>query len=146
MNRIKELLKLLESSDNFTSEDNLKAVMYVLSGNKSIPIQHDPHENDSLFKFICEQNGNKLYYLSLEEPYGDLEAFVVEGKDGKCSYYDSTNNTVVLNGKVKFDKTPSYISEAIEEAIDEYAIDGSSPNRPPKKDAIFYYLSALSMD
>lgn len=140
---LKELKMIKESDAKITSESNLKAVLSLAHGSSLIKCNS---ETRNQWDFIVKENGRELYYCSLNEPDGDLEAFVVADKNGSICYYDSTNSVIVIDNRISRDKAYSSQKDAIEEAIDEYRIDGASSNRPPEQGAIFGYLTALGSD
>jgi len=75
---------------------NLEAVDLVLRADGDIPIDHVTRNQCD---HMGEQNGSQMFYIALNEPYGTVEAYVVVDRKGNFSYYDFTDEDVVINGE-----------------------------------------------
>lgn len=142
MNLIKELLALNESKI-----DNLKAIHTVLKFDGDIPLHNDkPKEGEEQSKNqadkIADEDGMSMFYVTLDAPYGDCEAYVIVGKDGKVSYYDFTNSQAVLNDKPVMDSHGSKWEEAVNDVVDEYRIEGGANH--VKKGACAAFMAMLA--
>jgi hypothetical protein len=86
-------------------------------------------------------NGDKdLYFISLNEPYGDFEGFVVFSND-TCSYYDLTNHTLVRDGQI-VTTDARCLDNDLEEVEVEYNFDYQRQGEPDPA-GIVAYLNVL---
>jgi hypothetical protein len=147
---LKELLDLVqedETKKNFTMDDNLEAIETVLKFDGEIPLHTDrqkagvPKSRNQADEII-EEDGSTLFYVSLDPPYGNCEAYVVVDKRGKVSYYNLTSGfqDVVVDGKLKGRAT--YLESDIDDWVNEYKIEGGRNHA--KKGAIPAYLEILN--
>lgn len=132
MNLIKELLSLNEAEEQSevealmamkqSPEKNLKAVDLVLRADGDIPVDaKSRNQADNM----GTQDGSQMFYVSLNPPHGDVEAYVVVDKNGKISYYDFTDEVVVINGRfASRDPVSSAFRDEMEELSDEYRLEG----------------------
>lgn len=144
---IQELLALSESGN--IDEKNLKAIEQVLKFDGDIPLHTDrrkdgEEQSSNQADKLATEDGMSMFYVSLNEPHGDCEAYVVVDKKGEVSYYDFTHHTAVLKGKFIPDSHGSKWEEAVNEVVDEYAIEGG-PNHI-KKGACEAFLNMLASD
>ena len=131
MNLIKELLSLkeVEQGENLTDmkqspEKNLKAVDLILRSGGDIPIGK---ESRNQLDKMGSQDGSTMFFVSINPPHGDVEAYVVVDKSGKFSYYDFTDEVVVINGKlVHSDPTTSEWRDEMEDLISEYKLESGT--------------------
>lgn len=136
-NLIKELLALNEN-DTITPEKNMEAISTILKFDGDIPLGKESRNQAD--KLLTE-DGMALFYVSINPPHGDCEAFVVIDKAGKMSYFDNTQDVLVVDDKMI--GVARYMNDDLEAVLEEYEIDGSGPGRPAKKGAIAAYLAAL---
>lgn len=73
---------------------NLNAINTVLKFDGDIIL--GPNGGNQCDKMGSDALGNEMWFISLNEPAGDCEAYVVTDKAGKVSYYDYTHDTVVI--------------------------------------------------
>lgn len=133
MNLIKELLSIKEAAaDQGTdltnmeqsSEKNLKAVDLILRADGDIPIGKD--SRNQLDK-MGSQDGSTMFFVSINPPHGDIEAYVVVDKSGKFSYYDFTDEVAVINNKfVHSDPTTSEWRDELEDLISEFKLESGT--------------------
>lgn len=134
MQLIKELMALNEAEDKDDEgatlqamedgpEKNLKAVDLALRSDGDIPIGG---KSRNQMDKLGEEDGSNVFYVTLDPPHGTVEAYVVVDKQGKFSYYDFTDEVVVVNGKFHQGggDTPSKEwQEKLEDVISEYKFE-----------------------
>lgn len=126
MNLLKELIIINEAeeaaaeSTEISPENNVKAVDLILRADGDIPIDaKSRNQMDSM----GEQGGKKMFYVSINPPHADVEAYVVVDKSGNFSYYDFTDEVVVIDGELKPDRVRSDWANEMEELVDEYKLE-----------------------
>jgi hypothetical protein len=87
-----------------TAEKNLAAIMTVLKFDGDIPIRHDGTAKGlithNLADKMCETPLGSMFYISLDPPYGDCEAYVWCDNNGQVFYFDFNLDTTVLNNEI----------------------------------------------
>lgn len=77
---------------------NLNAINTVLKFDGDIIL--GPDGGNQCDKMGTDALGNEMWYISLNEPAGDCEAYVVTDKSGKVSYYDHTHDCIVIADEI----------------------------------------------
>lgn len=129
MKLIQELISIIEADDapdgedKITPQKNLDAVDLILRSDGDIPVGgKSQNQMDSM----GEQDGKKMFYVSINPPHADVEAYVVVDKSGNFSYYDFTQESVVINGELmgpRGDRVTSEWQDQMEELINEYKLE-----------------------
>jgi hypothetical protein len=141
---MKTFKQFLAEEPKITSDANLKAVLDVMKFDGDIPLKNDGSQagktSMNLANKLKTEGNYELWYVSIDPPDADLEAYVVSDHKGNFSYYDFTNATVVINNKIIDDKAPNDLTDAIEKVCKDFKIE--SPN--PSDGVIAAYLEALN--
>lgn len=109
----------------FKDEENLEAVHAALD--RHLPLHDDGTAEGKATQNQCDKivsKGNSattLWYVSLNQPYGDIEAYVLVTPDG-CSYVDYTKHVLVRDDKV-IDKLRTDEMSLVDDWVDKYTIE-----------------------
>jgi hypothetical protein len=144
---LKELLSMINEETKISMDDNQNAIETVLKFDGDIPLHTDRKKADVPMSHnqadeIIEEDGSTLFYVSIDPPHGDCEAYVVVDKRGQVSYYNLTSGyqDAVVNGKQRGRAT--YLESDIDDWVQEFKIEGGRNHA--KKGAISAYLDILN--
>jgi len=137
----------MNTDKQFTPEENLKAVQTLMKFDGDIPLCTDTHTSIGARTFnqcdsiITEFNAINatMFYVSVDPPHANIEAYVICDGRGQVSYYDFTNDVVVVNDKISFASRQQL--DKIEYVINEYKIEGGPQTVKPG--VIEAYMAAL---
>ena len=104
-------------------EKNLKAVDLILRADGDIPIGK---QSRTQCDKLGEEDGSQIFYVAVDEPHGNVEAYVVVDKRGNFSYYDFTDEVVVVDGKFAQgggDRPSNDWRDELEDVIGEYKFE-----------------------
>lgn len=90
-------------------------------------------------KMGVDYAGNDMWYVSLNEPAGDCEAYVIADAHGNVSYYDHTHEVIVINNQLNPDRVRSSWKDRLDDLVDLHRLESGQV----KPEAITAYLALL---
>ena len=135
----------MDSKQEVTAEQNLQAILTVLKFDGDIPLHKDGSEAGKTSmnlatKLYSDGRGNDIFYVSIDKPHANCEAYVFCDNKGNCSYFDFSLRTVVINNEIVHERAPSWIEDAVEKVAQDYRFEHSQANEGADK----AFLAALN--
>lgn len=123
-----------QRSDYQQAEKNLATVKKVAKFDHDIPLHDDGTDegkkSQNQADKIMTSGSSSLYYIAIDPPHADVEAFVIIDGKGNCSYLDDRAHCIVLNNEV-VDSSTSDFDEAVSQWVEDFTIGHGAGGAKP---------------